>query len=310
MATGLNLLPKPPYPSASGQDAVEAAIAYDAAGQDYFTYADGRADALFEFTGHYNYADRLVWQQIETALLALKAQGRQQIRILDAGCGPGTWLIRAATRAYELGFDRVEAAGFDISPEMIRLARANAGSRSGYCFQTGDLMAPIEEEAGSVDLTLCLYGVINHLPRESHARVAAELSRVCSGYLFVTARAVGSLPTIFVSSLESARSFSQDNRNDRFEVGLVNGTCLSFTAHLFTGAELKALFAPHVAEAGLMGLDVFHSRFAPDGRWNPDSLPYASLFEQELCKLEERCAVDPVFMDRAAHILVRADCSR
>lgn len=310
MATGLNYLPKPFTNDAPCRDAVEAALAYDSAGQDYFTYADGRADSLFEFTGQYDYADQLVWRQIDAALLALHAQGRRRIRILDAGCGPGTWLIRAATRARQLGFEHVEAEGFDISPEMIRLARENAAFRGDCRFTTGDLIEPIGQETDAVDLTLCLYGVVNHLPAETHAAVAAELARVTSGYLFVTARAVGSLPTIFVGSMASARSFSQDNRTDRFEVGLMNGTYLSFTAHLFSAAELKGLFDPHVPEADLLGLDVFHSRFATDRRWNPESLPYSTAFEQELCRLEERCAADPVFIDRAAHILLRADCSR
>ncbi|MDE8651477.1 class I SAM-dependent methyltransferase [Novosphingobium album (ex Liu et al. 2023)] len=306
----LNALSKPPHPGTIAHDPIETAAAYDFAGPDYLAYADGRMDALFAFDGRYSFADQLVWQQIDAALKDLLARGRHSIRILDAGCGPGTWLVRTVTRAQALGFDHVDAIGFDISPEMIRLARENAVFK-GHCqFRTGDLCAPLPEEAGGVDLTLCLYGVLNHLPRDRHEQVAAELVRVTSGHLLITVRTVGSLPTIFVGSLEKARSFCQDNGNDRFEVDLIDGRHLEFTSHLFCAAEFKALFEPHAPGSTLLGLDVFHSRFAAHPWWNPDALPYSSLFEQELCKLEERCGSDPVFIDRAAHILLHADCSR
>jgi len=305
----LNALSKPPHAGAIAHDPIETAAAYDVAGPDYLAYADGAMNSLFTFDGRYSYADQLVWQQIDGALTDLLARGQRSLRILDAGCGPGTWLIRTVTRAHALGFDHVEATGFDISPEMIRLARENAAFRGHYQFRTGDLTAPLPEETGSVDLTLCLYGVLNHLPRDRHEQVAAELIRVTSCHLLATVRTVGSLPTIFVGSLEKARSFSQDNSADRFEVDLVDGRHLEFTSHLFCAAEFKALFEPHAPGTTLLGLDVFHSRFAAHPCWNPEVLPYSSLFEQELCKLEERCGCDPVFIDRAAHILLHADCS-
>lgn len=310
MATRLNTLPRSVHRDSTACASAEIAAAYDAAGQDYFTYADGQVDTLFEFSGHYSYADQAVWRQIEAALQDLYRQGRQHIRILDAGCGPGTWLIRAANHALTLGFTQVEAIGFDISPEMISLANHNARCKGSYSFRTGDIAMPLPEESGSIDLTLCLYGVLNHLPCETHVGIAAELARVTSGHLLVTVRAVGSLPTIFVDSLDAAHTFMQDNAQDRFSVDLVDGRHMEFTSHLFCAAEFKGLFDPHVEDVRLLGLDVFHSRFARHPRWNPDALPYATHFEQELCRLEERCGADPVFIDRAAHILLHADCSR
>ncbi|MEJ0046799.1 MAG: class I SAM-dependent methyltransferase [Rhodospirillales bacterium] len=65
-------------------------------------------------------------------------------------------------------------------------------------FTEGDLTDGLPFETHSFDITLCLYGVLNHLPVAAHDRVAAELSRVTDGALFVTVRTVGSLPTIYV----------------------------------------------------------------------------------------------------------------
>lgn len=304
MATRLQTCPDQ---SDSSQTAArQAALAYDAVGDDYFTYADGDGKALFDFTSRYSYADRQIWRQIEAALMDLKAHGKREISILDAGCGPGTWLVRTVRRAHALGLHVKSARGFDISPEMIRLARDNAAFQGDYRFQVEDLHQPLPEQDMSVDLTLCLYGVLNHLPQVAHPAVAKELARVTSGHLFATVRTVGSLPTIYVDAVEKAVSFKQDHAQDRFDVDLTDGRHISFTSHLFCAAEFKSLFDGHVTNVDLIGLDVFHSRFSANPSWNPHELPYADLFEQELCKLEERCGCDPTFMDRAAHILLHA----
>jgi len=59
---------------------------------------------LFDFDSRYAFADREVWQRIEAALVDLRLQGRRTLRILDLGCGPGTWTLRTALRARALGF--------------------------------------------------------------------------------------------------------------------------------------------------------------------------------------------------------------
>jgi hypothetical protein len=153
------------------------------------------------------------------------------------------------------------------------------------------------------DLCLCLYGVLNHLPVTAHAQVAQELARVTQDTLFVTVRAAGSLPTIYVDSLDHARNFQQDNEADRMEIDMLNGEHIGFTSHLFTSTELDGLFRPHLKQATLFGLDVFHSRFATDRRWNPAHFDSEAEFVSDLELLEQRYACDPHFIDRAAHIL-------
>ena len=154
------------------------------------------------------------------------------------------------------------------------------------------------------DITLCLYGVLNHLGVAAHPHAAAELARVTLGALFVTARTVGSLPTIYVDELNRARAFHQDNDADWMEVDLADGRHLAFPSHLFTAAGLHALFRPHLATTAMAGLDLFHSPFATHPHWNPRSIAGADLFEEDLCELERRYASDPHFIDRAAHVLL------
>jgi hypothetical protein len=54
----------------------------------------------------------------------------------------------------------------------------------------------------------------------------------------------------------------------------------------------------------LRGLDLFHSRFMPDCRWNPVSSPGDGQLADELERLEEAHASRQEFMDRATHLLL------
>lgn len=227
-----------------------AADAYDATGTAYLDYADGTGGQPLEFSSRYAFADRTLWSRIEMSLAALHASGRRAIRILDIGCGPGTWTVRTARRAAELGFTAIECRGIDPSPGMIALARqAAAGLESattGLSFEVADLHSALaSEDDHGADLVLCLYGVFNHLAAPLRASAAQALARVNGGTLIVTARSVGSLPTIYVAGIEQAAHYVQDNDADRMEVDLADGTHLAFDSHLFRASELAALFAPH-----------------------------------------------------------------
>ncbi|QKE90011.1 class I SAM-dependent methyltransferase [Lichenicola cladoniae] len=303
--------PPVPRPAVSPD---EAAHAYDVAGRSYRDYADGDTDGLFDFSSRYSFADRQIWHRLDAVLVGMAAEGRRSVSILDVGCGPGTWLQRIIIRAGNLGFTRITARGFDISPAMIELAlsgtRAAASTLAPgqvrLSIQLGDACRELQEPDRSADLCLCLYGVLNHLPREALPELASELVRVTARELFVTVRAAGSLPTIYVDSLDRARDFRQDNDADRMEIDLLDGRHLSFRSHLFRAADLRALFAPHVPAPCLTGLDLFHSRFATDPRWNPDALATEPVFAERLARLEQFCSSDPGFIDRAAHIMLQA----
>jgi hypothetical protein len=69
---------------------------------------------------------------------------------------------------------------------------------------------------------------------------------------------------------------------------------------------LRGYFESRFDIEDLRGLDLFHSRFMPDPRWNPDCLRVDSQLSHELVRLEEAYATSPEFMDRAAHLLLVA----
>lgn len=286
----------------------EAADAYDAIGERYRTYADGDGRKLFDFSSRYSFADREIWQRIDAALIGLRTSGRTNLKVVDAGCGPGTWLLRVVLRARALGFQSIEAQGFDISSAMIDLAREEALITTSGVPEASFTVCDIEQGLAAhrdvaADLVLCLYGVLNHLPAQRHKAVAAELARATAGSLLVTARTIGSLPSIFVAGVEDALDFQHDHQRDRLCVDLKDGRHIEFGTHLFSASELKSLFADAGEVAELTGLDLFHGRFAPDARWNPPMIADQD-FNDALVRLEHLCACDARFIDRAAHVLL------
>jgi SAM-dependent methyltransferase len=92
------------------------AAAYNESGDDYIAYADGDPRQLFAFDGQYAYGDRRIWELLDAKLRALRTSGAQSVRILDLGCGPGTWLRRIVTRARTLGFTSIVATAPAASP--------------------------------------------------------------------------------------------------------------------------------------------------------------------------------------------------
>src|ERR1700676_2021391 len=104
----------------------DVAEIYNQAGDDYVSYADGDPSQPFAFDGMHAYADRCVWAVLETKLTDLRASGASSVRLLDAGCGPGTWLRRLVIRAHALGFSSISARGFDIAEAQLQRARLAA----------------------------------------------------------------------------------------------------------------------------------------------------------------------------------------
>lgn len=100
------------------------AFAYNQAGESYESYADGGADELFAFDGQHAFGDRTIWSILDGKLRALRSSGARSVRILDLGCGPGTWLCRVVMRASELGFTSIQARGIDIAETQVRRASA------------------------------------------------------------------------------------------------------------------------------------------------------------------------------------------
>ena len=297
-----------PSPSLHAALTDSVAAVYNEAGDDYVAYADGDPQRLFSFEGLHAYSDQRVWSLLESKLRDIRNGGGSSVRILDAGCGPGTWLRRCVVRARQLGFAEIAARGFDIADAQIRTARRLArdlielpGVR--LTFDVADLTERFSEADDSVDLTLCLYSVLSHLPVASLPQVTQEMGRVTRGHCLATVRSIGSRPTIFVDSIEKAQRFQLDHGRDRCEVELCNGRRIALNFHLFKAGELRDCFAIQFEIEELSGLDIFHDRFMPDARWNPASMRVDRELMRHLAELEEAYARTPAFMERATHLL-------
>ena len=242
--------------------------------------------------------------------MRLRTSGRHAIRILDAGCGTGGWLLRVAVRARDLGFSAIDGRGFDASPQMIANAEASRARADdphvGIRFDVAEIVDALsEEDEQSFDIVLCLNDLLNRLTAHERAVAATELARVADGSVFISVRAAGSVVPSDVAGDERALRYRQDHDADRLTIDMVDGNKVSVPSHLFTAAELQALFARDFDTSELVGLDLFHTRFAPDPRWNPAALSSERISEA-LARLEHLCSHDPLFLDHAAHVLLHA----
>ena len=289
-------------------DQSEIARAYNKAGERYRRYADGNIGKLFVFDGPYAYSDRQTWAVIETCLHRLRLSGVRHLRLLDLGCGPGTWLRRTVTRARQMGFTEISARGLDLSESQIRWARMLSDPLSSakgitLTYEVENITNGLRQADKNVDICLCLYGVLNHVPIDGLTRILQEIARVTTHSLIATVRAIGSAPTIYVDGVAAARSFKQDNNSGRLDVEFQNGSKASFDSHLFSRDTIKTAIVDSMEIEDIRGLDFFHGRFANDPRWNPPTVAFSEHFSRELEALEQRYSHDPEFMDHATHLL-------
>lgn len=287
----------------------KTAFAYDQAGVEYSLYADGNSEQLFDFTGPHAYADRRLWDRLERELISLYETGARKVSILDAGCGPGVWLRRLVIRAHELGFTEINARGFDIAREQIRRARfltRDLSKLTGVTiqFDFGDLTQRLPEHDASVDITVCLYSVLCHLSIVNFEKVAAEFARVTRGVVVTTVRPTKSLPTVFVDSIDKAVFFQNRPHSDSMEVALNDGRHFTLDVHLFSAKELRALFSEYFSITDLVGLDLFHSRFAQDPRWTSVNSEKETMFLEHIDRLEEIFTENHDFLEYATHLLL------
>lgn len=284
---------------------------YDRAGERYRAYADGDLQELYHFDGQYGFGDREIWGRIEMAMHELRVRGVRELSVVDLGCGPGTWLRRIIDRARQMGFIRITARGIDLAEAQVRRARILSHALVSHGdvrlrYEVGDIRGRMPEADASIDICLCLYGVLNHLPAEDLPALFRDVARVTRGAFFTTVRAIGSTPTVYVDGVKAARTYHQDNQHGRLEIEFQDGSHTSFPSHLFSAGEVRALAAPALRIEELTGLDLFHGRFANDPQWNPAEAAPDKDFLSALRALEKRFSHDPMFIDHATHLLMVA----
>lgn len=107
----------------------------------------------------------------EADIAFCEAEFRTPGRLIDLGCGTGRLAIHFAKK----GFDCV---GVDLSEEMLKQARINAGEIA-VRFQTGNLTAMPEFESESFDYAACLFSTFGMIRGEDNRKAAlGEFSRI------------------------------------------------------------------------------------------------------------------------------------
>jgi SAM-dependent methyltransferase len=297
------------------------ASAYDHVGDGYGCYADGEAlDDPCSGTNRFAHPDAIVWETVRKTVDGLRASGLSTLRVLDAGCGPGTWLMRIAAHANRLGLG-VEAIGFDIAHAQLEIARNKAaslkarshGGRLRIEILAHDLSDPLPWPDAHFDIVLCNYVVLNHLPKDVVADAVAELCRVAGHRVIATVRALGSPATACIVGQERVRAYHQDCGRGELSLALKDGTEHRFTFNLYGADVLRAMFAPHATITDLRAVDLFLSRFAADANWTASLLNGLVGREEVLRKLkeiEEPLCRQPGWIDHGTHILIVARPNR
>jgi SAM-dependent methyltransferase len=291
------------------------ASAYDHVGDAYGGYADGDAvDDPGAVSNRFAHADTIVWRAIRATIDDLRASGVSTLRVLDAGCGPGTWITRIAAHANRLGL-AVEAVGFDIAHAQLEIARNNAASLKTRChegslqieFLNHDLSQPLPWCDAHFHIVLCNYVVLNHVPRDAVARAVEELCRVASHRVVATVRALGSPATACIIGQERVREYHQDCARGELKLALKDGTEHRFTFNLYGADVLRLMFAPHATIVELRAVDLFVSRFAADPHWTA-SLLNGLAGRQEVLRnlgeIEETLCRQPGWIDHGTHVLI------
>jgi SAM-dependent methyltransferase len=113
----------------------------------------------------------LAWSHQSRFEKALSLIGRNTKKLLDYGCGDGTFLALAADRI-------VEGHGVDVDANQIEECRDRLGSgRNLSFFVNGDLAGP--EHDGAYDVVTCME-MLEHCTEPIVEEVLADVSRLCA----------------------------------------------------------------------------------------------------------------------------------
>ena len=290
------------------------AWAYDQVGEAYGAYADGRATDEGCSTSRFAHADSIVWDSIRKTIDELRERRITRLRVLDAGCGPGTWVGRMV--AYARGVNlAIDATGFDIAEGQLEIARRRMAWATGASadtrvrFFTHNLADPLPWSDGEFHIVLCNYIVLNHLDRSALPAAIDELCRVANHHVIATLRAVASPVTACIIGTEHVSRYHHDRRSGELRLVLKDGSEHALTLNLYSAERLKALFGARAIIKDLRAVDLFLSRFALDENWTAhlaSALPGRNQVLRSLREVEEQLCREPAWLDHGTHVLVVA----
>jgi SAM-dependent methyltransferase len=300
---------------------------YNTFSKSYTDYANGSSsiDELLNLdASHMNRAfswgDVQTWQAIVDSinlLIADKAlDGKPYtIKILDIGCGDGTWSLRAAhycaSKSVAVNIDCL-----DISPEMIENAKRQFDFfrehmkyqvNLNVAFELCDLTEGLPESTKleKYDIILCLHTVLNHIPSKDLSFSIGELIRASQGFVYFSVKPPFSRPTFYAAPMSDILHF--DRRNENLYALDRTGTFHTLRSSLISHEQLISILNEHPVTADYIGLDVLISRMTPDPRWVGDDETIMSLPIDDLISLEGRMSLDQRYLNFANHILVAVD---
>lgn len=150
--------------------------------------------------------------------------------ILDIGAGTGAFSIPLARKGYKV-------THFDISPEMIRLAKENAKDCKNISFIEGDASSlPFEDD--SFDLVICFDGAISFSGRNAD-KVISEIIRTGKKIL-ISASNKGCMSATWLNYSISRKNAIHPSVRDMLEKGFFDKEDYEDAEELTAIKELKA----------------------------------------------------------------------
>jgi 2-polyprenyl-3-methyl-5-hydroxy-6-metoxy-1,4-benzoquinol methylase len=165
----------------------------------YSTWSDNYYDEYYGAKAAYPPVHREILKRL------LKEAGVRNV--LDAGCGPASFLR-------ELTESGIELYGFDLTPEMVREARRvleERGVPTGRVWE-GSVLAPESfrhEEVKEFDAAICI-GVFPHIPEEADAQVIENLRGAVKQGGLVVIEARNQLFSLFTLNRYSHQFFMEE----------------------------------------------------------------------------------------------------
>lgn len=175
------------------REALEASIA-----ACYSTWAETYFDDY--------YGDQAPYPPVHAEVILEEFRRAGSTRLLDAGCGPASFLQHIADHP-------IEWHGFDVTPEMVdeAIRRSRAFGRpeaqvwSGSVLTDGAFSSP----TGDLDFdSAILVGVLPHIPKSEDAAVLRRMSRSVSEGGLLIAEARNALFGLFTLNRYSAELFN------------------------------------------------------------------------------------------------------